>query len=57
MPNVYMEALEHVWIDRTVDWITWRKFISMLVRDWEQSITPVRLSHIILVHFKILNIF
>ena len=41
MPSVYMDELEHVWIDRTVDWITWRRFITMLTRDWENSITPV----------------
>ncbi|KAI0090331.1 hypothetical protein BDY19DRAFT_992535 [Irpex rosettiformis] len=40
MPSVYMKEIESVWIDETVDWISWRKFITLLLRDWNQSITP-----------------
>ena len=45
MPSVYMKEIEGVWIDDTVDWISWRKFISILDKDWSQSMTPVRLQH------------
>lgn len=44
MPYVYMEELERVYIDRTVDYISWRRFISNLKQDWDGSITPVRCS-------------
>ncbi|KAI0346505.1 hypothetical protein BDW22DRAFT_765350 [Trametopsis cervina] len=40
MPSVYMEEIDNVWIDETVDSINWRRFITMLTRDWEHSITP-----------------
>lgn len=40
MPSVYMKEIDHVWIDNTVDWITWKRFVNMLTRDWEQSTTP-----------------
>ena len=46
MPSVYMKEIDSVWIDDTVDWISWRKFITLLVRDWNQSITPVRVQDI-----------
>ncbi|KAI0093584.1 hypothetical protein BDY19DRAFT_989148 [Irpex rosettiformis] len=40
MPGVYMKEIESVWIDGTVDWISWRKFITLLLKDWNQSIIP-----------------
>ncbi|KAI0090330.1 hypothetical protein BDY19DRAFT_766867 [Irpex rosettiformis] len=40
MPSVYMREIEGVWIDETVDWISWRKFADMLDKDWNQSMTP-----------------
>ena len=41
MPTVYMEELERVWIDKTIDYLAWRKFITGLQHDWESSIIPV----------------
>ncbi|KAI0703727.1 hypothetical protein BC835DRAFT_1410463 [Cytidiella melzeri] len=40
MPSVYMDEIENVWIDETVDWISWRRFILLLSKDWQQSIIP-----------------
>ena len=41
LPLQYLEDLEKIWIDRTVNYRPWRIFISKLQRDWENSITPV----------------
>ena len=46
MPSVYMKELEGLWIDETVDWISWHRFVSILEKDWNQSMTPVRILHI-----------
>ncbi|KAI0703722.1 hypothetical protein BC835DRAFT_1410458 [Cytidiella melzeri] len=40
MPSVYMDEIESVWIDGTVDWISWRRFIVLLSKDWQHSIIP-----------------
>lgn len=45
MPSVYMKEIEHVWIDDTVDYISWRRFIQLLYKDWQQAITPVCPCH------------
>lgn len=42
VPSVYMKEIENVWIDNTADHISWRKFTTLLYRDWNQSMTPVR---------------
>ena len=41
LPLQYLEDLENIWIDQTVNYSPWRKFIGKLQRDWENSITPV----------------
>ncbi|KAI0806190.1 hypothetical protein BC629DRAFT_1590599 [Irpex lacteus] len=40
VPSVYMKEIENVWIDNTADHISWRKFTTLLYRDWNQSMTP-----------------
>ncbi|KAI0806194.1 hypothetical protein BC629DRAFT_1437671 [Irpex lacteus] len=40
MPSVYMKEIENVWIDESVDWISWRKFTTLIYKDWNQSMTP-----------------
>jgi hypothetical protein len=43
MPLVYMNELDKLYVDDTVHYYFWRQFISALMRDWENSITPVGL--------------
>lgn len=44
MPSVYMKEIEALWIDSTVDWVSWRRFITILNNDWSQTMTPVRIQ-------------
>ena len=44
LPLQYLEDLEKIWVDRTVNYRPWRIFISKLQRDWENSITPVSVN-------------
>lgn len=41
LPLQYLEDLEEIWVDQTVNYRPWRILISKLQRDWENSITPV----------------
>lgn len=41
MPFVYLKELEVVFIDRTIHYHAWRRFIGAIRRDWENAITPV----------------
>ena len=43
MPDVYIDKLDNMWIDDTVNERTWNKFWNELRRDWEKTFTPVRL--------------
>ncbi|EPS97095.1 hypothetical protein FOMPIDRAFT_1098563, partial [Fomitopsis schrenkii] len=40
LPLQYLEDLEKIWVDQTVNYRPWRIFIAKLQRDWENSITP-----------------
>lgn len=40
LPSLYFKELEKVYVDRTVHYWGWRRFISELKSDWENSITP-----------------
>ena len=42
MPDIYLADLEKIWIDETVNYRPWNKFINELKRDWKASTTPVR---------------
>lgn len=41
LPSLYFTELQKVYVDRTVHYWGWRRFISELKSDWENSITPV----------------
>ena len=40
-PEGYLELLEIVWVDEIIIQETWRKFISILLKEWEQLILSV----------------
>ncbi|KAK7676790.1 hypothetical protein QCA50_020258 [Cerrena zonata] len=40
MPDVYLVELEKIWVDETVNYRPWNKFIDELKRDWKASTTP-----------------
>ena len=42
LPTLYLGELHKVYVDKTVHYHSWRKFISELKEDWQNSITPVR---------------
>lgn len=41
MPFVYLNELDAVFVDKTVHYYAWRRFIGVLRRDWDNAITPV----------------
>lgn len=41
MPLVYLKELDAAFVDQTVHYHAWRRFIAVLKRDWENAITPV----------------
>lgn len=41
MPDIYLTDLEKIWVDDTVNYRPWNKFINELKRDWKASTTPV----------------
>ncbi|PSR76611.1 hypothetical protein PHLCEN_2v8369 [Hermanssonia centrifuga] len=40
MPSLYLKELEKVWVDNTVAYHPWRRFMGEMKTDWENSITP-----------------
>lgn len=44
MPDIYLAELEKIWLDDTVNYIPWNRFMRGIIRDWNESATPVRRS-------------
>lgn len=42
MPSVYLQELELLFMDKTVHYHAWRRFITVARQDWVDSATPVR---------------
>ncbi|CCM03277.1 uncharacterized protein FIBRA_05405 [Fibroporia radiculosa] len=40
MPDDYLDKLQKLWIDKTINHVSWQRFISEMQKDWENSITP-----------------
>ncbi|CAL1699541.1 unnamed protein product [Somion occarium] len=40
MPDIYLAELEKIWVDNTVNYRPWNRFITELKRDWKASTTP-----------------
>ncbi|KAK7676796.1 hypothetical protein QCA50_020264 [Cerrena zonata] len=40
MPDIYLAELERVWVDDTVNYTPWNKFMNKLIRDWKSSEMP-----------------
>lgn len=45
MPSLYLDELESISIGRTVVRVDWQRFLFMLIRNWENSITQVSSTH------------
>ncbi len=43
-PYIYLERLNHTWVDSKINYDHWNHFISELQEDWAASITPVSRS-------------
>lgn len=44
-PEGYLQELEKVWVDEVIIEVTWRNFISGLLKEWEQLILAVCYSN------------
>ena len=42
LPSLYYEEFHNVYVDRTVHYSVWRRFITEMKEDWKNSVTPVR---------------
>lgn len=58
MPFFYLKELDATFVDKTVHYHAWIRFIDTLRRDWENTITPVGLIDLrlrILANFETMN--
>lgn len=46
LPSLYYKELHKVYVDRTVHYNVWRRFITEMKEDWQNSVTPVRIQNL-----------